>query len=144
MLIDCKKSQQNNKTIALNILYVPHNKKEICIAYESKYKRKRKYQVILLMITDGEKYHYLAVKSLSRLLYGITSNYHGDFYCLGCLHSFYTDSVLKKHERLSSNHDYCRVDMPEEGKNTLKYYSGEKSLKTPFVLYADFECLLIM
>ena len=52
--------------------------------------------------------------------------------------------MLKKHERLSSNHDYCRVDMPEEGKNTLKYYSGEKSLKTPFVLYADFECLLIM
>ena len=41
--------------------------------------RKRKNQVILLMITDGEKYHYLAVKILSRLLYGITSNHHGDF-----------------------------------------------------------------
>ena len=95
MLIDCKKSQQNKKTIALNIFYILHNKKEICIAYESKYKRKRKYQVILLMIIDGEKYHYLAVKSFSRLLYGITSNYHGDFYCLGCLHSVHTDSVLK-------------------------------------------------
>ena len=69
-----------------NILYVSHNKKEICIAYQSKYNRKRENQVILLMITDGEKYHYLAVKSLSRLLYGITSNHHGDFYCLGCLH----------------------------------------------------------
>ena len=29
-------------------------------------------QVIFLMITDGEKSHYLAMKSLFRLLYGIT------------------------------------------------------------------------
>ena len=143
MFIDCKKFNQKNDTIALNILYVPHNKKEICVKYESKYNHKRENQVNLLMITDGEKYYYLAVKSLSRLLYGITSKNHGDFYCLGCLHSFRTDSVLKKHKRLCGNHDNCRVDMPEERKNILKYYSGEKSLKTPFALYADFECLLI-
>ena len=36
MLINYKKFEQNNDTIALNILYVPHNKKEIRIAYESK------------------------------------------------------------------------------------------------------------
>ena len=65
-----------------------HNKKEICIAYESKYNHKHENQVILLMITDGEKYHCLAAKSLSRLLYRITSNHDGVFYCLGCLHSF--------------------------------------------------------
>ena len=100
MLTDFKKFEQRNETIALNILYVSHNKKEICIAYESKYNRKRENQVILLMITDGEKYHYLAAKSLPRLLYRITSNHDGDFYCLGCLHSFRADSVLKKHERL--------------------------------------------
>ena len=88
MLTDFKKFEQRNETIALNILYVSHNKKEICIAYESKYNRKRENQVILLMITDGEKYHYLAAKSLPRLLYRITSNHDGDFYCLGCLHSF--------------------------------------------------------
>ena len=28
--------------------------------------------------------------------------------------------------------------MPEEGKNMLKYYHGEKSLKSSFVIYADF------
>ena len=77
------------------------------------------------MITDGEKY-YLAAKSLSRLPYRIT------FYCLGCLHSFWTDSALKNHKRLCGNHVYCRVDMPEKSKNISKYYSGEKSLKAPF------------
>ena len=77
--------EQNNKEIALNVLFIPNNKKEIEPAYTSKYNDKRKKQVILLMITDGDnRWHYRAVKSLPTLLRGITSNDHGDFYCLNC------------------------------------------------------------
>ena len=36
------------------------------------------------------------VISLSRLFWGITSNHMGDFYSLGCFHSFCTDNSLKK------------------------------------------------
>ena len=58
--------ESNNKSIVLNILYVPYNNtKEIRHAYKSKYNLKRQNQVILLMITDGKKWLYLAVKSLS-------------------------------------------------------------------------------
>ena len=104
-----------NKIIVLNILFVPHNKKEIRPAYISKYNHKRKNQVILLMITDdGERWHYLAVKNLPALLRGITSNHHGDFYCLNCFHSYKTRNKLKKQERVCNNHDYFCVDMPKE------------------------------
>ena len=34
------------------------------------------------MISDGEKWHYLAVKELSALLKEIADKHHGDFYCL--------------------------------------------------------------
>ena len=34
------------------------------------------------MITDGEKWHYLAAKKLSALLRGVTSNDQEKFYCL--------------------------------------------------------------
>ena len=51
----------------------------IRLASKSKYNTKRENPVILLMITDGKKWHYLAVKSLSALLKGITSNHKGDF-----------------------------------------------------------------
>ena len=78
---DWKKFEQNNNTIALNILFVPHNTKKIGLSYKSKHNFKCENQVILLMITDGEKWHYLALKSLSALLRGITSNHNGDFYC---------------------------------------------------------------
>ena len=67
-----KKFEQNNKTIVLNILFSPHNTEKIRLAYKSKHNFKRENQVILLMITDAKKLHYLAVKSLSALLRGIT------------------------------------------------------------------------
>ena len=35
------------------------------------------------------------IRSLSRLFRGIASNNHGEFYFLGCLHSFSTDNALK-------------------------------------------------
>ena len=86
-----KKFEQNNGIIALNILYVPYNIKQIRPAYISKYNGNRDNQVILLMITDNEKWHYLAVKNLSGLLRGITSNHDGGFYCLNCFHSYTTE-----------------------------------------------------
>ena len=64
-------------------------------------------------------------------------------YCLGCLHSFWADNALKKHERLCENHDYCGVEMPTKLNKFLKYNHGEKPLRTPFVIYADLECLLM-
>ena len=41
---------------------MPHNTKEIRHAYKSKYNLNSENQVILLMITNGEKCHYLTVK----------------------------------------------------------------------------------
>ena len=91
MIIDRKKFEQNNKTTALNILFVPHITKTIRLTYKSKYNRKRENQVVLVMITNGKKWHYLALKSvctpygynrpvrsLSRLFRGITSNHIRD------------------------------------------------------------------
>ena len=62
---DWKKFESNNKSIALNVSYVPYNTEEIRHAYKSKYNLKRENQVILLMVTDGEnllmvrKFHLL-------------------------------------------------------------------------------------
>ena len=102
----------------------------------------RENQVILLMITDGEKWHYLAVKSLSALFRGITGDNNGDFYCLNCFQSYTTENKLKRHKKVCENHDYCYEEMPEEDNKILKYNHGEKSMKVPFIIYADLESLL--
>ena len=92
---DWKKFESNNKSIALNILFVPYNAENIRLAYKSKHNFKRENQVILLMITDGKKWHYLAVKSLSALLKRITSKHKKDFYCLNFFHSYSTEKNFK-------------------------------------------------
>ena len=89
---DWKNFESNNKSIALNILCVTHNTEKIRHAYKSKYNSNRENQLILLMITDGEKWNYLAVKSLSALFRGKTGNNNGDFHCLNCFQSYTTEN----------------------------------------------------
>ena len=120
-----------NEDIALNVLYVPFNEVNICPEYISKRNFTTKNQITLLKITDeSDKWHFLALpsildddgakrptKSLSRLMEGISSKSHGDYYCYGCLHSFCTQSSLKKHIELCKHNDFCKIKLPEEGKN---------------------------
>ena len=138
---DWKKFESNNESIPLNILHVPYNTEENKICYISKHNSMRKNQVILLMITDNDKWHYLVAKKLFALFKKITSKHTGDVYCLNCLHSFRTENKLKEHENVCKDHDYCYIEMPKE-KNILKYKHEEKSVKIPFVIYADMEPLL--
>ena len=117
---DWKKFELNNE-IALNILYVPHNAKKIHVAYKSKHNLTREKQIILLMISNGEKWHYLTVKNLSGLLRGITGSHAGDFYCLNCFCACSTKYICE-------NHNYCHVEMSTKDNNTIKNTIMEKNL----------------
>ena len=81
---DWEKFESNNE-VALNI---------------SKYNLTYDKQIILLMITEGEKWHYLVVKNLSGLLEGITSTHMNVFYCLSCFHSYRTKNKLESHKKI--------------------------------------------
>ena len=96
------------------------------------------------MITDGTgKWHYFTIKSISGLLRGITSNHNGDFYCLNCFRSYRTANKLKNQEDICKDHDFCNLKLPTPEKRYLSSTPGKNSLKVPFMIYADLECLLI-
>ena len=79
---------------------------------------------------------------MSALFREIAGNNHVDFYCVNCFQSYTTENKLKKHEKVCKNHDYCYVEMPKEDNKILKYNQREKSMKVPFIIYANVECLL--
>ena len=56
------------------------------------------------MISNGENWHNLVVKSLSGLLTGITSNHKEYFYCLNFFHSYRT-----KTENLKCTKKYVKI-----------------------------------
>ena len=56
--------EQNNVSVALNVLFASQNSEEITLLYKSEYNYNRKSNVFLLMINDDdEKYYYFSVKS---------------------------------------------------------------------------------
>ena len=61
------------------------------------------------MISDGNKWHYMTISSLSALLEGN----HGDFYCSNCFSSFSTKNRLKEHEEICNKHDSCHIERPK-------------------------------
>ena len=87
---------KNNSDIAINTLYVPYKTQAIRQVYVSKHNITLNTHANLLMITDGTgNGHYLAVKNISGLLRGITSNHNDDNYCLNCFHSYATEKNLE-------------------------------------------------
>ena len=64
---DWEELEQENNSIALNVLFVSHNSEEVKLAYKSNY-NKRKNQVILPMINqEANNCYYFTVKHLSEL-----------------------------------------------------------------------------
>ena len=64
---DWKTFEQENNSIALNVLFVSHNNEEIKLAYKSSY-NKLKNRVILLVNNDeANNYYHFAIKNLSEL-----------------------------------------------------------------------------
>ena len=115
--------------------------KNIYPAFVSKHNLNREKQVDLLIVLNGEKQHYLAVKEVSALLRGITSKINGDFYFLSCLHSFKTKNKLQYHKRVCENKNFCNVIMPSEETKILEFNQYKKSDEVPFIIYADLQCI---
>ena len=83
------------------------------------------------MISNGEEWHYLAVKELSALLKGIKSKNNGDFYCLYSLHLVRTKkwNHIKK---ACENKDFCNISMPSEEAKILEFTQYQKSDNVSF------------
>ena len=45
-------------------------------------------------------------------------------------------------KKICENNEYCNIEMPSPNNNIIKYNQGDKSLKLPFIIYANLECLL--
>ena len=58
--------------------------------------------------------------------------HNGDYYCLGCLHSFRTKIKLESHIKLCNSKDFCNVLISSEDTKILEFNQYCKSYKAPF------------
>ena len=109
--------------------------------YVSKHNSNYEKQVILFMIPNGEKQHYIAVNQLSAILRGVMSKHHSVFFCLNCFHSFATESKCESHKKGFQNKDF-NIVMPSEDTKILEFNQYQTGDKVLFIIYADLECLM--
>ena len=138
---DINKFEKNNE-ISVNILAIENRKIHIC-------RKGRDYDrnVNLILIADVEnqnKKHYVAVKSLSRLLSNQNSKRNGlQHFCVNCLNGFESEIIRNDHYEYCKHRDSVRVEMPTKDKSIVKYTDGQYQFKVLFVIYADFESILV-
>lgn len=147
---------QNN--ISVNVYSLEKIKKDFKQKYEiigplhyTKNKLARHVNLLLIDDDDGN-FHYCCISDLSRLISNQLSQHNGKkFLCDGCLQYFSTEELLVRHNTFDC--DFVRIMLPSKqlkldkfGNNTpnniLKFENIQKQMIVPFVIYADFECIL--
>ena len=133
---DIKKFESRNQ-ISINLLAIEGKQIYIC-------RKGGNYECIinLMIITENNRKHYVAIKSLSRLLSSKNTNHKGkEYFCMNCLQGFKEESSRDEHLDYCINNESAKVEMPH--KNPIVQYSdGQFQFKVPFIMYADFESIL--
>ncbi|XP_050062992.1 uncharacterized protein LOC126552345 [Aphis gossypii] len=136
------KNKKNKKSSTQSVAYPLH------IADEEKPDH---FDLLLITGKDGDN-HYAFISNFSRLASPQKNNHqHRLFYCKRCFASFedrplkyklHGKRALAQHRLLCGVHKPVVPLMPKEG-DTLEFEAWCKTERLPFVVYADFEALLL-
>ncbi len=135
---DIDKFERQNSKISVSLYSFNTNdlnKLEICPLRISKLKND--VHIMLLLISNEETNHYVLMKDLSPF---VNKNWKRKTYiCKYCLHSYCKKELLEQHEPECSIHTPVKLHFVDE---PLCFKNYIKTIKHPFVIYADFESSL--
>lgn len=98
--------------------------------------------VNLLYLEKGLCKHYVWIKNLSRLVSAQLSKCNGRvLLCDGCLQVFSNEKKLNLHHTIGCGEKL--IHLPTEDNKFIKFSHASHKMKVPFVIYADFESILI-
>jgi len=132
--------ESQNPTISVNVLI--KDEKNFVPTYTAKFCNERPNHVNLLLLPQGDKYHYVLVTSLSKLVADRTNHVGRTFICPYCLYPFRYQHCLDNHLPACGKHLPQTVKYPKERENILKFDKIQHMFPVPFVLYTDFESYL--
>ena len=98
--------------------------------------------VNLMILEDGDKKHYVMIKSLERLLSKMNCKHNpAQHFCNNCLQGFSDVTSRDNHYEYCRSNESVRIEMPT-GNPIVSYSNGQHQFKVPFIMYADFESIL--
>ena len=128
---------ETNNNISDNILAVEG--KDIYIHRKG---RRMGREIKLLMVSEDGINHYMAIKSLSKLLKSSSTKHKcKQHFCMNCLQGFTQESSRDQHQVYCKDNESVRVEMSKQG-STVEFKDGQNQFRVPFIMYADFESIL--
>src|SRR5690606_33577430 len=99
---------------------------------------------------DGKtKGHYCLIKDFNKLMSFQSKHTARRFFCRRCFCSKESEEKLNEHSVLCSNNDFQKLVLPtgevKNGKadNIVQFTNIKNKLMCPFIIYADFESILV-
>ncbi|XP_052765064.1 uncharacterized protein LOC128206548 [Mya arenaria] len=136
-LADIRKVERRNENISINVFTY---EKETIVPLRITEHTRRPHHVNLLWLTKGDISHYYLITDLNKFLSRTKNSHIRRHFCPYCLHGFLKETSLKEHQKLCARNGAQRVNLPTPGDNDiLNFKDYEKTLKAPFIVYADFE-----
>ena len=133
---DIKRFESRNE-ITINIPAFERKKVYIC-------RKGKKYDRVanLMLITDRNNKHYVAIKSLRRLRSMQNSKHkESQHFSINCLQGFREKKSRDEHLVYCRSNEAVRIEMPNS-KPKVQYSDGQYQFKVLFMMYADFESIL--
>ena len=138
---DIKRFEKQNPEISISILGYSKDERIYPLRI-SKKENKRKHNIVLLLIKDGDNSHYCLAKNLSALLSSQVNKHKSKLYfCLNCLNGFDTMEKLEKHKEYCNEEESIKINMPKPD-TFIKFKNFLHGERAPFAIYADFESIL--
>ena len=133
--------ERQNPNLAINVFGW---EKGNVVVYKISEKSGEIPRINLMLIKQNENTHYSFVKRLSALLFDQSKNSNSKHFCERCLHGYTTKALLERHKPECKGllKSPTRTEMPKEGENKMRFQNYHKQMKVPYVIYADFECLV--
>ena len=99
--------------------------------------------VDLLLTGEGQKKHYVLIKDFNTFMYDHTLHHGRKHFCHYCLHAFITEDMLQPHFKDCFNINGKQRLITTKKGEYVKYKNFERKIKLPFMIYADFESILV-
>jgi hypothetical protein len=85
--------------------------------------------------------HYALIKNFNRLNSNKTNHKEVKYICKRCMTHFQSQNKLDDHVKDCENFDYTKIVMPKEEDKFYKFKNYNKTMRVPFSIHCDFECL---
>ena len=101
-------------------------------------------EIDLLLLNDGEKFHYVLITNLMNLVSFITKRTakSSDKLCRNCFYICSSAEVLERHSKTCLHNEPAVVRMPSERQSKIIFRNLKARWFAPIVLYFDLESLL--